>query len=97
MLVAHFRAITRGYVPFDLDWNIDQTTAMAGGDKEALEYMRNIGSKVKNLGGLLSMSIQREKCSNKLELHQPHSLPPDVTRTTSAKIATVSVATSRQC
>lgn len=50
MLVAHIRALTRGFVPFALDWSSEQTCSLAGGDIGALEYMRTVGRWVKDLG-----------------------------------------------
>ncbi|CAZ82073.1 unnamed protein product [Tuber melanosporum] len=46
-LVAHFRSVTKGFVPFTLDWYSDQAVVMAGGEQYALEYMRTIGQQVK--------------------------------------------------
>ncbi|KAI5806288.1 hypothetical protein EDC01DRAFT_609618, partial [Geopyxis carbonaria] len=53
MLVAHFRAITKGYIPFSLDWSTEQTCAMAGNDPDALEYMRTVGTWFKGMEPVL--------------------------------------------
>lgn len=49
-LVAHFRSVTKGFVPFTLDWYSDQAVVMVGGEQYALEYMRTIGQQVKASG-----------------------------------------------
>lgn len=40
MLCSHFRTVSRGYLPFTLDWDQKQVIQMAGSEKEAVEYMK---------------------------------------------------------
>lgn len=47
MLIAHFRAITRGFVPFSLDWSTEQTCSLAGNEEVALKYMRKASAYTK--------------------------------------------------
>lgn len=49
-LAAHFRSVTKGYVPFTLDWYSDPVISMAGGEDVAVDYMRNVGQLVKESG-----------------------------------------------
>jgi hypothetical protein len=49
-LAAHFRSVTKGYVPFTLDWYSDPVILMAGGEEVAVQYMRTIGQWVKDSG-----------------------------------------------
>jgi len=42
--------VTKGFVPFSLDWYSDQAVVMVGGEQYALEYMRTIGQQVKASG-----------------------------------------------
>lgn len=49
-LAAHFRSVTKGYIPFTLDWYSDPVVLMAGREEVALDYMRTVGQWVKESG-----------------------------------------------
>lgn len=49
-LAAHFRSVTKGYIPFTLDWYSDPVVLMAGGEEVAVGYMRSVGQLVKDSG-----------------------------------------------
>jgi hypothetical protein len=53
MLVFHFRAVSKGSAPFAQDWESKPVCQMAGHEKEAVEYMRDMRRKVQKLGRLL--------------------------------------------
>lgn len=50
ILVAHFRGMTKGHVPFTLDWNTEQVTKSAGCEESAVLYMRRTIEHLKKLG-----------------------------------------------
>lgn len=52
-LVFHFRTVSRGYVPFTLDWDQKQTIQMVGGEADAIEYMKMMRKRVSKLESVL--------------------------------------------
>ncbi|KAF8247772.1 hypothetical protein K440DRAFT_550521 [Wilcoxina mikolae CBS 423.85] len=46
MLAYHFRTISKGYVPFTLDWDSKQVVQMAGCEREAVDYMKMMNQEV---------------------------------------------------
>lgn len=55
-LAAHFRSVTKGYIPFTLDWYSDPVILMAGREEVALDYMRTVGQWVKESGKKITSS-----------------------------------------
>lgn len=49
-LTAHFRSVTKGWVPFTLDWHSDPVIALSGGEHVAVNYMRSICQWIKDGG-----------------------------------------------
>ncbi|KAI5794831.1 hypothetical protein FPQ18DRAFT_328492 [Pyronema domesticum] len=68
MLVSHFRTISRGYVPFTLDWDQKQVVQMAGNEREAVDYMKSMSTHVskfeRNLLARLSAEYSREDAAS---------------------------------
>lgn len=58
-LAAHFRSVTKGYIPFTLDWYSDPVVLMAGREDVALDYMRTVGQWVKESGGETPPNISK--------------------------------------
>jgi hypothetical protein len=50
MLTYHFRTVSKGYVPFGLDWDSKQVVQMAGSEKEAVDYMKMMSQEVLRSG-----------------------------------------------
>lgn len=58
-LAAHFRSVTKGYIPFTLDWYSDPVVLMAGREDVALDYMRTVGQWVKESGREIPPNISK--------------------------------------
>lgn len=49
MLVSHFRTVSKGYIPFNLNWDSKQVVQMAGEEKEAVDYMKKTSQQIPKL------------------------------------------------
>jgi hypothetical protein len=61
MLVSHFRTISRGYVPFTLDWDQKQVVQMAGNEREAVDYMKSMSTHVSKFGKSWPIGLSGEQ------------------------------------
>jgi hypothetical protein len=58
VLVNHFRTVSKGYVPFTLDWDQKQVVQMAGSEKEAVDYMKMMSQEVPKSGMYFLLSCK---------------------------------------
>ncbi|KAI5793712.1 hypothetical protein DFH27DRAFT_566989 [Peziza echinospora] len=69
-LVAYFRSVCKGQVPFRLDWEKSEYQAMAGNDRTAIDYMTSIGVEIKRR----SDSFLKVRSESKYDRANPESL-----------------------
>ena len=56
MLTSHFVTVSKGNIPFTLDWEQAKVMEIAGNERDAVDYMRVVCAKVPTISRPFSLT-----------------------------------------
>ena len=76
MLTSHFVTISKGNIPFTLDWEQAKVAEMAGNERDAVDYMRVVCAKVPTISMPFSQRRASRSLANKAQNRAVFDQPP---------------------